>query len=138
MICLVALIDGIEIGTPIGPYDLLIAGQARRRSAVLVTANTGEFARVPGAGDRGLGGGVSRLVFQTSQKRNRSGGPMYYSGLVIADRPAMWARAGPDRKTEDAAADDRDQRRLPPRDFYAVQAEPLRPLRGLCAAPLQR
>ncbi|MEA2754555.1 MAG: tRNA(fMet)-specific endonuclease VapC [Aliidongia sp.] len=35
-------------GTPIGPYDLLIAGQARRRSAVLVTANTGEFARVPG------------------------------------------------------------------------------------------
>jgi tRNA(fMet)-specific endonuclease VapC len=35
-------------GTPIGPHDLLIAGQARRRSAVLVTANTGEFARVPG------------------------------------------------------------------------------------------
>ncbi|MGE0255099.1 MAG: type II toxin-antitoxin system VapC family toxin [Alphaproteobacteria bacterium] len=35
-------------GTPIGPYDLLIAAQARRRSAVLVTANTREFARVPG------------------------------------------------------------------------------------------
>ncbi|WP_225768702.1 type II toxin-antitoxin system VapC family toxin [Inquilinus sp. Marseille-Q2685] len=35
-------------GTPIGPYDLLIAAQARRRGAVLVTANTGEFARVPG------------------------------------------------------------------------------------------
>jgi tRNA(fMet)-specific endonuclease VapC len=35
-------------GTPIGPYDLLIAGQARRRGAVLVTANTKEFARVPG------------------------------------------------------------------------------------------
>ena len=34
-------------GTPIGPYDVLIAGQARRRGAVLVTANTGEFARVP-------------------------------------------------------------------------------------------
>src|SRR5690606_32475964 len=35
-------------GTPIGPYDLLIAAQARRRGAVLVTANTDEFARVPG------------------------------------------------------------------------------------------
>jgi tRNA(fMet)-specific endonuclease VapC len=34
-------------GTPIGPYDLLIAAQARRRDAVLVTANTREFARVP-------------------------------------------------------------------------------------------
>ena len=35
-------------GTPIGPYDILIAGQARRRGAILVTANTGEFTRVPG------------------------------------------------------------------------------------------
>ena len=35
-------------GTPIGPYDTLIAAQARRRGAVLVTANTREFARVPG------------------------------------------------------------------------------------------
>jgi tRNA(fMet)-specific endonuclease VapC len=35
-------------GTPIGPYDVLIAAQARRRDAVLVTANTREFARVPG------------------------------------------------------------------------------------------
>jgi tRNA(fMet)-specific endonuclease VapC len=35
-------------GTPIGPYDVLIAAQARRRGAVLVTANTAEFARVPG------------------------------------------------------------------------------------------
>lgn len=35
-------------GTPIGPYDVLIAAQARRRGATLVTANTGEFARVPG------------------------------------------------------------------------------------------
>ena len=34
-------------GTPIGPYDLLIAAQARRRNAVLVTANTREFTRVP-------------------------------------------------------------------------------------------
>ncbi|MEO8668396.1 MAG: type II toxin-antitoxin system VapC family toxin [Bauldia sp.] len=35
-------------GTPIGPYDILIAAQARRRNAVLVTANMREFARVPG------------------------------------------------------------------------------------------
>jgi tRNA(fMet)-specific endonuclease VapC len=35
-------------GTPIGPYDVLIAAQARRRGALLVTANAGEFTRVPG------------------------------------------------------------------------------------------
>lgn len=35
-------------GTPIGPYDVLIAAQARRRATLLVTANTGEFDRVPG------------------------------------------------------------------------------------------
>ena len=35
-------------GTPIGPYDILIAAQARRRGATLVTANDREFARVPG------------------------------------------------------------------------------------------
>jgi tRNA(fMet)-specific endonuclease VapC len=35
-------------GTPIGPFDNLIAAQARRRGATLVTANGGEFARVPG------------------------------------------------------------------------------------------
>jgi tRNA(fMet)-specific endonuclease VapC len=35
-------------GTPIGPYDVLIAAQARRRNALLVTANAREFARVPG------------------------------------------------------------------------------------------
>ncbi|MBM3554669.1 MAG: type II toxin-antitoxin system VapC family toxin [Alphaproteobacteria bacterium] len=35
-------------GTPIGPYDVLIAGQARRRRAALVTANRREFTRVPG------------------------------------------------------------------------------------------
>jgi tRNA(fMet)-specific endonuclease VapC len=34
-------------GTPIGPYDILIAAQARRRNALLVTANEREFARVP-------------------------------------------------------------------------------------------
>jgi tRNA(fMet)-specific endonuclease VapC len=35
-------------GTPIGPYDVLVAAQARRRGALLVTANEREFARVPG------------------------------------------------------------------------------------------
>ena len=35
-------------GAPIGPYDCLIAAQARRRGATLVTANGREFARVPG------------------------------------------------------------------------------------------
>ncbi len=36
-----------RLGTPIGPYDLLIAGQARARNLTLVTHNTAEFARVP-------------------------------------------------------------------------------------------
>lgn len=35
-------------GTPIGPYDLLIAAQAMRTGATLVTANVTEFARVRG------------------------------------------------------------------------------------------
>jgi tRNA(fMet)-specific endonuclease VapC len=35
-------------GTPIGPYDVLIAGQALARDLILVTHNTGEFGRVPG------------------------------------------------------------------------------------------
>jgi len=34
-------------GTPIGPYDLLIAAQALRSGATLVTANVAEFTRVP-------------------------------------------------------------------------------------------
>ena len=35
-------------GTPIGPYDVLIAGQAVARDMILVTQNTREFERVPG------------------------------------------------------------------------------------------
>jgi tRNA(fMet)-specific endonuclease VapC len=35
-------------GEPIGPYDTLIAAQARRRGATLVTLNRREFERVPG------------------------------------------------------------------------------------------
>ena len=35
-------------GTPIGHYDYLIAAQARRLGATLVTLNSREFSRVPG------------------------------------------------------------------------------------------
>jgi tRNA(fMet)-specific endonuclease VapC len=35
-------------GTPIGPYEALIAGQALARNLILVTSNAREFARVPG------------------------------------------------------------------------------------------
>jgi len=35
-------------GTPIGAYDVLLAGQARRRAATLVTSNVKEFGRVAG------------------------------------------------------------------------------------------
>jgi tRNA(fMet)-specific endonuclease VapC len=35
-------------GTPIGPNDLLIAAHARALGLTLVTANFGEFSRVPG------------------------------------------------------------------------------------------
>ncbi len=38
----------VEQGTPLGPFDTLIAAQARRRGAVLVTNNRREFERVPG------------------------------------------------------------------------------------------
>lgn len=37
-----------EKGTPIGPNDLLLAAQAFAENAVIVTANTREFQRVPG------------------------------------------------------------------------------------------
>lgn len=36
------------VGLPIGGYDLLIAGQARARGLIVVTANTREFERVTG------------------------------------------------------------------------------------------
>jgi tRNA(fMet)-specific endonuclease VapC len=35
-------------GTPIGPYDVLIAGQALARDRILVSRNLREFERVPG------------------------------------------------------------------------------------------
>jgi len=35
-------------GPPLGPYDMMIAGQARARGLILVTNNLKEFERVPG------------------------------------------------------------------------------------------
>lgn len=40
--------DLAERGTPIGPYDLLIAAIAQANSHTLVTCNAAEFKRVPG------------------------------------------------------------------------------------------
>jgi len=40
--------DLARVGTPIGPYDLLIAAIARAHSVILVTHNTREFERVAG------------------------------------------------------------------------------------------
>jgi tRNA(fMet)-specific endonuclease VapC len=37
-----------KAGTPIGPYDLLIAAQAKARGLVMVTNNVTEFSRVGG------------------------------------------------------------------------------------------
>ncbi len=37
-----------KAGAPIGPLDVLIAGQARARDLTLVTHNLREFAHVPG------------------------------------------------------------------------------------------
>jgi len=36
------------MGTPIGPHDVLIAGQAMARNLILITHNMGEFGRVAG------------------------------------------------------------------------------------------
>ena len=35
-------------GTPIGPYDVLVAGQAKARGLILVTNNVSKFQRVDG------------------------------------------------------------------------------------------
>ena len=37
-----------RIGTPIGPYDIMIAGHARSKGLTLVTNNMSEFERVSG------------------------------------------------------------------------------------------
>lgn len=39
-----------RLGTPIGPNDLLIAAHALALNLTLVTANVGEFSRVPNLG----------------------------------------------------------------------------------------
>lgn len=44
-----AIRAGLEaLGKPIGAYDVLLAGQARRHGATLATSNAREFARVSG------------------------------------------------------------------------------------------
>jgi tRNA(fMet)-specific endonuclease VapC len=37
-----------RLGTPIGPYDMMLAGQARSAGLILVSNNTKEFERVDG------------------------------------------------------------------------------------------
>lgn len=37
-----------KAGTPIGPYDQMIAGHARSRGLIIITNNVREFERVPG------------------------------------------------------------------------------------------
>jgi tRNA(fMet)-specific endonuclease VapC len=37
-----------KMGSPVGPYDGLIAGHARSRGLIVVTNNRKEFSRVPG------------------------------------------------------------------------------------------
>jgi len=37
-----------DVGQPIGPYDMMIAGHARSMGLILVTNNIAEFGRVPG------------------------------------------------------------------------------------------
>ncbi|AHE98348.1 type II toxin-antitoxin system tRNA(fMet)-specific endonuclease VapC [Thioalkalivibrio paradoxus] len=37
-----------RLGTPIGPFDQMIAGHARSRGLIVITSNRGEFGRVPG------------------------------------------------------------------------------------------
>src|SRR5262245_421033 len=78
-------------GTPIGPYDLLVAAQARRRDALLVTANEREFARVP------------RLKFEDGGCLNAICGSLRRPLLVdlnhrraVEPCPAAWAPAATD------------------------------------------
>ena len=57
------------VGSLIGPYDLLIAGQALRTGSILVTANVAEFGRVPGSRLGGLdGSGVSGLFYSAASR----------------------------------------------------------------------
>jgi predicted nucleic acid-binding protein len=47
--------DLAQTGTPIGPYDILIAATALAHDLILVTHNTREFGRVTGFENRRLG-----------------------------------------------------------------------------------
>jgi tRNA(fMet)-specific endonuclease VapC len=65
-------------GTPIGAYDLLIAGQALRYDATLVTASTAEF-----SGSRAVPGGLG--LAELSQP-TWSGGGLFAGGADRAGR----------------------------------------------------
>ena len=58
-------------GIPIGPYDLLIAAQALRNRATLVTANISEFARVRGLVFIIVGMDPLRLLHLSQKLRSR-------------------------------------------------------------------
>jgi len=58
-------------GTPIGPYDVLIAGQARARKLTLVTHNTTEFTRVAGLKVEDWKGAAVPTTASTRGKRSR-------------------------------------------------------------------
>ncbi|PWC14316.1 VapC toxin family PIN domain ribonuclease [Brenneria roseae subsp. americana] len=46
-------------GTPVGPYDAMLAGHARSAGLILVTNNVREFGRVPGLRVENWVGGVA-------------------------------------------------------------------------------
>ncbi|RPJ70927.1 MAG: type II toxin-antitoxin system VapC family toxin [Acidobacteria bacterium] len=60
-------------GTPIGPYDVLIAGQAKARKMTLVTHNTSEFKRVPGLKVEDWKGAISSRPL--ASRPRKSAGP---------------------------------------------------------------
>ncbi len=59
-------------GTPIGPYDVLIAGQAKARKLTLVTHNTTEFRRVPGLKVEDWKGATSSMPTAATPRKSQT------------------------------------------------------------------
>lgn len=59
-------------GTPIGPYDVLIAGQAKARELTLVTSNTTEFTRVSGLKVEDWAGTASPMASSPKGSKSRT------------------------------------------------------------------
>jgi tRNA(fMet)-specific endonuclease VapC len=59
-------------GTPIGPYDVMIAGQAKARELTLVTNNTTEFTRVSGLKLEDWAGTTSPAASSTKGPKSRT------------------------------------------------------------------